>query len=184
LLPIDDRARRRLLTFSAILCAIPAFLAPLAARSSFELSAEQAAFNARFVAPRVPVAWNPRPIAIGRDPFIPDDRQDAATDNANPASPGAGGVLGMQVVQGQSIGFPLPSNRDASGMSLQDAAFGVPTVSAIVIGTSARALVEENGRARVIGVGDFIAGSRVIAIDRAGVHLKNNLVFALMEDRP
>ncbi len=161
MLPIDDRARRRLLTFSAMLCAIPAFLAPLAARSSFELSAERAAFNARFVAPRIPVAWNPRPIAIGRDPFIPDDRQDAVTDNANPASPGAGGVLGMQVVQGQSIGFPLPSNR-----------------------TSARALVEENGRARVIGVGDFIAGSRVTAIDRAGVHLKNNLVFALMEDRP
>ena len=184
MLPIDDRARRRLLTFSAMLCALPAFLAPLAARSSFEISAERAVFNTRLITPRVPVAWNPRPIAIGRDPFIPDDRQDAAPDNANPALPRAGGVVGMRVVQGQSIGFPLPSNRDVSGMSLQDAAFGVPTVRAIVMGTSARALVEENGRTRVIGVGDFIAGSRVTAIDRSGVHLKNNLVFALMEDRP
>ena len=184
MLPIDDRARRRLLVLSAMLCAIPSSLAPLVARSSFELSAERAAFNARFIVPSIPVAWNPRPVAIGRDPFIPDDRQDDASDNANPALPGAGGIVGMQVVQGQSIGFPLPSNRDLSGMSLQDAAFGVPTVRAVVIGTSARALIEENGRARIIGVGDFIAGSRVIAIDRAGVHLKNNLVFALTEDRP
>jgi hypothetical protein len=39
-------------------------------------------------------------------------------------------------------------------------------------------------RVRVIGIGDSLAGSRVTAINGAGVHLQNGTVLALAEDGP
>lgn len=172
---LDDRTRRQFLTLSAMLCAIPVFLAPLAGRSSFELASEQAAFNARFNAPQLPPAWNDSPVSIERDPFIADIQETPPPDSS---------VAGMQVVQGQSMGFVLPANRVASGAPNQGAAFGLPTVRAIVTGLSAHALIEENARARVVGVGDVVAGSPIAAIEAGGIRLKNGTIFTLTEEHP
>src|SRR5579864_4440369 len=70
--PLHDARRRKLLNVSALLCAIPILLAPIAGRSSFELASEQAAFNERFAPPAPPDDPSARPMPVSRDPFVPD----------------------------------------------------------------------------------------------------------------
>lgn len=174
---LGDAERRRMLSWSALLCAVPLCLIPLAGRSSFELASEQAAFNARFATPAPDTLWHDKPLSIARDPFIPET-----------ASPGplwsTGSVVGMQVTQGQPIGFVLPVNRGAAGTPVENPAQGPGSVTAIVTGPSPRALIDDGSRVRVVGDGDMLAGSRVAAIDGAGVHLQNGTLLPLAEDRP
>lgn len=174
--PLDDAQRRRMLTWSALLCAIPLCLTPLAGRSSFELAGEQAAYDSRFATAALESVWHDKPLDVARDPFIPErpSRTLAASN----------GVVGLQVTQGQPIGFALPANRGARGTPVQDAALGFPAVTAIVSGASPRALIDDGAHVRVVGVGDMLAGSRVAAIDRTGVRLENGILLGLREDRP
>jgi hypothetical protein len=180
--PLDDAQRRRLLTRSALCCAISLCLAPLAGRSSFELAGEQAAFDSRFTALALQNVWNQKPVPISRDPFIPEASSIKA--NLGPQL-GAGNdsIVGMQVTQGDPIGFTLPANRGAEGTPLQDGPLGTPRISAIVSGPSPRALVDDGTHVRVLAVGDALAGSRVTAIDESGVHLQSGALLRLAEDR-
>lgn len=177
--PLDDAQRRRLFTWSALLCAIPICLAPLAGRSSFELAGEQAAFNARFSTVQPQNVWNDKPLAVARDPFVPE-APTAASGDKEPMA--ASGVVGMHVAQGSPIGFVLPPNRGAAGTPLGSGGPGMVTVTAVVTGPSPRALIDDGERVRVVAIGDMLGGSRVRSIDRSGVRLQNGTLFALTED--
>lgn len=174
--PVDETERKRMLTWSALLCAIPLCLAPLAGRSSFELAGEQAAFNARFSAPQLQSVWSDKPVNISRDPFVPE----TAGPTTETTYQTSGGVVGMQVTQGESMGFALPAGRVA-GTPLAGAT-GPLTVTAIVTGPSPRALVDDGGRVHVVGVGDPLSGSAVASIDGSGVRLRNGLLLPLSEE--
>lgn len=177
MLPVDEGERRRLLCLSAILCVIPLCLAPLAGRSSFELASEHAAFDKRFNGPSFDTVWNDKPVDVARDPFV--------AERALPVSTGPGnGIVGLHVTQGQPIGFVLPPNSGASGTPVQGSSVDLPSVTAIVSGSSPRALIDDGMHVRVIGIGDSLAGSRVLSIDGAGVHLRNGRVLVLGEDGP
>lgn len=169
--PLDERQRRRALLWSALLCAVPMCLAPLAARSSFEIAGEKAAIDTRFNAPPLERTWNQKPVRIARDPFMPETR-----DTTAPAPvPAQKGIVGMHVTQGAPIGYTARSTH-ASGT--------MPLVTAIVTGPSPRALVDDGLHVRVVGIGDPLGGSRVIYIERSGVRLANGTVVPLTEDQP
>jgi hypothetical protein len=143
---------------------------PLAGRSSFELAGEQAAFNTRFMTPALQTVWNEKPIPVARDPFIPE-------------AGGGESVVGSQVTQGDPVDFALPANRGAAGTPLQDPALGAPRVTAVVVGPSPHALVDDGTHVRVVGIGDMLAGSRVTAIDAGGVHLQSGAAIGLAEEQ-
>ncbi len=158
LLPIADRARRRLLTYAVMICTASILLTPVAARSSFELAVERTAFNQRFSIPRIPGKWSSQPVPISHDPFVPDEFSAASR---------SGGVVGMHVVQGQATGFTVAS---------------VSKIRAIVTGSSPHALVDENGKAEVVSLGDVIDGSPIILISPTEVVLKNGRVLDLVQE--
>jgi hypothetical protein len=150
--PLDDGSRRKLFTFAVVCCSVPLLLAPLAGRSAFEVRGERDVLVQRFQeTPLSPVPANAS-VTIDRDPFIAD----------NPP----GDVVGMHVIRGASTGIALP---------------GVPIVRAIVSGTSPRALIDENGHARVVQTGDPIAGSKIVSIRGDGIVLQNGVVLKLVE---
>jgi len=148
---IDDAYRKRLFTFSAMLCAIPLFLMPIAGRSSFEFEQERAAFSARFSAPPASIAWRTQQIPVSRDPFVPDPHVQAST----------------------ALDPALTNRADALAL-----------VRAVVTGASPHALVEERGDVRVVGIGDPVAGSPVVAIDRTGLRLQNGAALPLEGQAP
>lgn len=178
--PLAERQRRRLLTWSSLLCAIPLCLAPLAGRSSFELASEQAAFNARFSSAQLENVWNDKPVAVARDPFVPEASAPAIGDQAGASSRSS--VVGMQVTQGDSMGFVLPANPGAAGTPLATGTSGMVTVTAIVSGPSPRALIDDGGHVRVVAIGDMLGGLRVLGIDASGVRLQNGTLLALTEN--
>lgn len=160
--PLDEASRRRMLSWSAMLCVIPLCLAPLAGRSSFDVASEQATFEARFNSPALKVTWSQRPVSVARDPFV-------AERGAQVSARAAAGVVGMHVTQGEPMGFTLPAHSLAV------------TVKAVITGASPRALVDDGTHVRVVGVGDILAGTRVISIDALGVHLQNGTLLVLAE---
>lgn len=162
MLPLDEASRRRMRSWSALLCVIPLCLAPLAGRSSFEAASERARFEARFNAPALKVSWNHEPVSVARDPFV-------AEKSTQAGSVAPTGVVGMHVTQGQPIGFALPGHTLAV------------TVKAVVTGASPRALVDDGEHVRVVGLGDVLAGARITSIDASGVHLQNGTVLELTE---
>lgn len=175
--PLGDAQRRRLRTWSALLCAIPLCLAPLAGRSSFELASEQAAFDARFAAAPQNV-WSDKPVAVARDPFVPEPPA-PTLENREPMT--ATGVVGVHVRQGDSMGFALPANTAAAATRPGENLPGIVAVTAIVTGPSPHALVDDGEHVRVVGVGDMLAGSRVLAIDGSGIRLQNGTLLTLTE---
>lgn len=164
---VSDFNRKRLLCMAAALCTTSVALAPLAGRSSFELTRERALYAERFSSPALPASTKRAAISRVRDPFVAD-----AVPIAQGGMPLGGAVLnpvsGMRVVQGASTGFPL----------------GVPIVRAIVSGDTPHALVEDGGRVRVVGVGDALAGSLVASIDRQGIRLGNGVRLGFAGSRP
>lgn len=176
--PLHEDERRRMLTWSALLCAVPLCLTPLAGRTSFEIATEQAAFQMRFSTPSLETVWNGKPVDIRRDPFQPEQ----GAKNALAAAPG--GLVGLHVTQGASIGFILPANHGSAGSPVQVTAQGNPSITAIVTGPSPRALIDDGAHVRMVGVGDALAGSRILAIDAAGIHLENGTVMPFAEEHP
>jgi hypothetical protein len=67
--PLDERARRKRLCVSALLCAAAASLAPAAARSSFS-AITGGAVAGHFALPTPEPARRAAPIVVPRDPFI------------------------------------------------------------------------------------------------------------------
>lgn len=176
--PLDDAQRKQVFTWSVLLCAVPLCLAPLAGRSSFELASEQAAFNARFSKAQPQNVWTDKPVAVARDPFVP---QSIAAEPREKDSAATNSVVGMQVRQGDSIGYALPPNHGAEA-ALENGNSGALSVTAVVSGLSPRALIDDGQRVLVVGVGDAVGGSRVLAIDRFGVRLQNGTLLSLTED--
>lgn len=142
-----------MLAWSALLCAVPLCLAPLAGRSSMEIAGERAAFDARFSAPAFDRGRHTGPIEVARDPFVPEVR-------STEAPPPPGGIVGMHVTQGAPIA-------------------AVPVVTAVVTGASPRALVDDGAQVRIAAVGDALAGSRITAIDASGIYLQNGKFMPL-----
>jgi hypothetical protein len=138
-----------------MVCAVPIVLMPIAGRSSFELAREQAAFNARFNAPVVPARWKTADVRISRDPFVPE----------------------------HSV-LPHEDEQTASVTSTANAAFEAAVVRAVVTAPARRALVDENGSVRIVAVGDSVAGSPVVAIERSGIRLQSGQVLRLTGDAP
>lgn len=161
---LDEAARRRLLVWSAVLCAFALGLAPLAGRSSLELAHERTAFAARLSSPAVDSGWKQRPVEVTRDPFVAES---APLGAQNPVD---AGIAGTHVTQGAPTGYVVPG--------------AAPVVTAVAIGTSPLALVDDGTHVRVVKVGDDVAGSRVTAIDNAGVRLQNGARLALARDVP
>lgn len=160
--PINNSRRRTALRSAILLCAVPCALFPLAARSSLEIAGRQAQYDTRFSAHGFDPSSRVRNIVVLRDPFVPDR---GAPQHAQGSS-----AVGVRVIQGQSTGYPLPGN-------------GV-LVSAIVSGASPRALLDDAGRVRVVGVGDSVCGSRIIGIDAKGLILANGVRISIAEERP
>ena len=166
--PLDERGRRRLLSWSALLCAVPVCLTPLAARSSFELASERAHFNARFTAPPLGTTWTQKPVVVVRDPFVPEGRPVAVV-----VAPRTGSTTGMHVTQGEPIGYVASGSAAIS-----------TSVTAVVTGASPRALIDDGLRVRVVAIGDALLGSRVARIDRSGVRLQNGTLLPLTAGTP
>lgn len=80
--------------------------------------------------------------------------------------------------------FASARTQAAARPAMHGQTAGIASVRAVVTGTSARALVEINGVTRVVACGDMLVGSRVIAIDAAGVRLQNGTVLPLTGDMP
>jgi hypothetical protein len=158
LFPLDDASRRNVLSIAVSCCTIAVLLAPLAGRSSFELAAEQAAFDQRFKTPPPLPTKNVRgALRITRDPF-------AAEHTAIPSS---ASVAGTRVTQGQSTGMSIPA---------------LPSVTAIISGPSPRALLEQDGKIRIVAIGDRISGVEIVAITAAGVRLRGGALLSIAED--
>lgn len=164
--PLDDGSRRKLFTLAAVCCSVPLLLAPLAGRSAFEVRDERDVLVRRFhetTASQVPANAS---VTIDRDPFIADDPNRIAVAESFHSRPRIGDVVGMHVTQGASTGIAVSA---------------APIVRAIVSGTSPRALIDENGRARVVQTGDPIAGSKIVDIRGYGIVLQNGIVLKLVD---
>jgi hypothetical protein len=114
----------------------------------------------------VPVKLTFPAYSVGRDPFVPEDsiRAKLARD-------------ALSVAQTSGIGIVLPPNAGAmqSGPipAMSNALPISPVVRAVVLGNPARALVEEGGSVRVLGIGDRVGGSTVEAITADGITLSD-----------
>jgi len=166
--PLDESTRRKIVACAAFCCAVSLCLAPLAGRTSFELARERRVLAARFRTPELDAPRRDQPVAVARDPFIAERDEDAPNREVPVAA--NENVVGMRVMQGQPIGFAV--------------GYGVPQITAVITGTSPRALADDGAHVRVIAIGDSLAGSRVVSIDGAGVRLSNGTVLRLAEDRP
>lgn len=79
----------------------------------------------------------------------------------------------------EDIQTPGPT---AARGAIQSAAPAVSIiVHAVVTGDAARALVEDNGRIRIVQLGDPLGGSRVASITGQGVRLENKGFYRLSE---
>ena len=151
---LTETWRLRFRYLSAVLCGTTICLAPLAARSSFDLASTGATYEKRFAAEPAQRVWPNRQLAAVRDPFRPDP-----ADNTVSSSPKA-----------VSVATGMPN--------------ALPTVQGIVRGKRPFALVEEGGAIRVVGIGDALSGSRVISISESGVRLERGTVLPLSEPVP
>lgn len=172
--PLDDRRRKQLGGLSALLCSIAILLLPVAARSSIGVEHDRLALEERFRLPVLAPAYAPPHLIVLRDPF--DSVAPPPEEMSYSGSPF--GTSRPQLV-------PLPPNRGAMGTSVADAAgvMDVPIVRAVITGgATPRALVDENGQVRIIGLSDTMEGSPVVAIDTLGIRLKNGVRFAVSEE--
>lgn len=172
--PLDDRARRMIRGLSTTLCVLSALLAPIAGLSSMQPMIGHSVSGEELTLSTLPEPDTMRPLRIRRDPFVADPGADSRTaPSAQPAQNGDN-LIGMRVVQGDPTGITLPPNAGVWAR-----------ISAIVSGGgSSRALVEENGQTRVVGVGDMLEGSKVVAIDASGLRLENGVRLVLNPEHP
>lgn len=172
LAPITAGQRRFVLRWAICLCTGPVVLLPLAARSGPALLSP----NVLPSPMAVPVTTAERPaapIVIGRDPFA--GGEDEARPSAANAGAAASGTVGTQVTQGAAIDGAPPLATPVA----QDV-----TLLATIVGTKRLALILEAGQSRVLGIGETVAGARVVAISRDGLTLSNGRFVAVEAARP
>jgi hypothetical protein len=131
---------------------------PIVARSA---AAPLAAFPS--LAPSSPLATPFAPVVPQRDPFA---REPAPAAAAVPAIPRAIGALPPN--PGAPALVPAPAVR----------------VTAIVSGRRPYALVDESGAARIVSVGDALAGERIEAIGSDGIRLAHGTTLTISPPSP
>ncbi|HEY4442416.1 MAG TPA: hypothetical protein VGN14_18295 [Candidatus Elarobacter sp.] len=100
-----------------------------------------------------------------RDPFdLPESRPSSAPARAITALPPIPATLG-----------PLPPNAGAAG-TLPPPATAI-RVAAVVTGAHPYALVDEGATTRLVAPGDVLGDAPIVAIDRAGVHLRGGALL-------
>lgn len=77
--------------------------------------------------------------------------------------------------------IPEPASTIAPGATQSPAPALSIIVHAVVTGDAARALVEENGRIRIVQPGEPLGNSRVASITGDGVRLENSMFYRLSE---
>jgi len=162
LAPLRDSRRKTLLRLSLLVCCVSAALLPLTGGSSGDASASPAVAEAAPKLPEVPSALRFPPVAVSRDPFVPDAVPDQAPIDGD-------------------VDIVLPPNAGANGAPAPPLS-DVPNqivVRAVVIGPSSRALVDVNGKVNVLAVGDILAGNPIQAIDSQGIVLANGTRISL-----
>lgn len=128
----------------AAVCAFAAAFALLPTQAGGRLAPHAAAPPARPDAAAAPLD----PVAPARDPFVP--RIEEPDDGPPPPRPAAPAL-------------PALPNGAATPAA--------PRLLAVVTGPRPRALIDEQGRARLVGFGDQLAGARITTIDADGVRL-------------
>lgn len=76
---------------------------------------------------------------------------------------------------------PFAPDEALESPSPKPGANGAVSVEAIVSGATPKALVEENARVRVVGIGDPLAGSRIVEINGAGLRLQNGTLLVIRD---
>lgn len=82
---------------------------------------------------------------------------------------------------------PFAGGQDETGTRPGEAANRVAPVAAleaIATGGAPRALVQINGSVQLVGVGDTLAGARVVSIDAASVRLSSGAVLVIGQGTP
>jgi hypothetical protein len=131
---------------------------PIVARSA---AAPPVAFPSLLPSP--PLATPFAAVVPQRDPFA---REPAPAASALPAIPAAIGALPPN--PGAPALVPAPAVR----------------VTAIVSGRHPYALVDENATARIVSIGDTLAGERIEAIDADGIRLAHGTTLPLASSPP
>lgn len=172
--PISDERRRTLLQISACVCGGALSLLFITGSPSFTAQAEQLTPGVAVRIPSVPDRLTFSSVDIGHDPFIP---------RVVLASELTGAPTVASTAKPDDIGIVLPPNAGASGTPVGPASrSGLPIVRAVVIGQSARALVEANASVEVMQVGDALGTSTISAIDASGVTLASGTHLPLAKD--
>lgn len=102
--------------------------------------------------------------SVSRDPFVPEPSIRAKLEGSASRN-GQGGEIGVVL--------PLNAGAAQTGPTGNGASPSAPIVRAIVLGNPARALVEDAGTVRVLGIGDRIGELAVAAITVDGVTLSD-----------
>lgn len=104
--------------------------------------------------------------SISRDPFVPEQPTRAKLEGS-----------ALRVGQGSEIGVVLPPNAGALQNGpippLIGASPSAPIVRAVILGNPPRALVEDGGTVRVLGIGDRIGELAVAGITADGITLSD-----------
>lgn len=170
LIPLRDNDRRLFVALSLALSLGSASLLPLTAQSALDGGVTETALAAPVV-PRIPGALTFPEIKVARDPFVPLPAVSDARENLAPT---------------QTADIILPPNAGAEqmpGLSVAGEA-GTPVVRAVVLGPQSRALIEDGGSVKVLGVGDALGNATISAIDSTGIELSTGTRLLLTEQHP
>ena len=182
--PLEEADRRVFVMWSIALCVGSLLLAPLAARSSVDLNAQQDLAAREFQLPAVAADVPPQSgLALNRDPFSADTiiAPDAVEPLVTQAAPRTS-IVGASVQAGEPLGIVLPPNAGALGMS-PPLVNGTSAVAAIITGDRAQALVYEGAHSRIVATGDRLDGHKITSISADGVFLDDGSIRRLVEER-
>jgi len=172
-----DEDRRSLQRIATMLVVGAVGVLPLTMQSSSVAGAADARTSLRASAFELPPRLSFPAYSVSRDPFVPEPaiRAKLARD-------------AFRIGQSGEIGMTSPPNTGAAQGGLPMGATATlqtaPVVRAIVMGDPARALVEEGGGVRVLGVGDRVGELSVVAITADGITLSDGTRLRLEPSHP
>jgi len=169
-----DEERRALLRLATMLILGGSAVLPLATQSSSIAGAAVSATLSTGIGVRLPPRLTFPGFSLTRDPFVPSAVTREKLEGA-----------AMRIDQSENIGVVLPPNAGAGAPvgPPPDAPAMVPLVRAVVLGTPARALVEDEGKVRVFAVGDRIGELRIAKISATGITLSDGTRLPLAAKR-
>ncbi|HVA34045.1 MAG TPA: hypothetical protein VNG31_07830 [Candidatus Baltobacteraceae bacterium] len=147
-----------LLRWALACCALPLALAPLLVPFSSQAQGSGIASTSGPAVPALPQAEHAPRIDVRKDPFVPDE----------PGPVEEAGVDGEVT--------PLPPNSAAADLFAY--------VQAVVLGATPKALVTEDGKSHVVGIGSRLAGSTVKGIDARAVWLEDGRKLPVLQRKP